>query len=302
MMDMTIVEFPVIQVGEQCPACLQMMRKGLRDWHRVCDRCSYEGSTLSVSIDVGSSLDVVNEELREEGLGHLRQSNFEQLEADLASRVRAADGERRHMLDVGCAHGWFLQASAADFTVTGIEPDGHTADAAAAKGLPVRKGFFPDVLAADERFDVIVFNDVLEHIPDIGAALRACGRHLQPGGWVIVNAPASTGVLYRISRAMVSFGMPASFDRMWQQGFPSPHVHYLDDMSIRAIAGHAGLKVSAVSTLPSISSQGLYARIRADRGVSFWKAALITALLTLAAPVMRFLPADIKVWSLQAKG
>lgn len=301
MTEMTNVESPVIQVGEQCPACLQMMRRGLRDWHRVCSRCTYEGSTLSVDIDLGGSEEVVDETLREEGLGHLRQRNFEMLEAELASRVSAADGHRRRMLDVGCAHGWFLQASAADFSVTGIEPDGRIADAAAARGLPVRKGFFPDVLAADERFDVIVFNDVLEHIPDIGAALQACQQHLQPGGWVIVNAPASTGVLYRISRLMAGLGMPGSFDRMWQQGFPSPHVHYLDDASMRSIAAHAGLKVSVVGTLPSISSHGLYARIRADRSVSFAKAALITALLTVAGPVMRFLPADIKVWSLQAR-
>lgn len=297
---MTHMEMASIQVGEQCPACHHMLRQGQQDWHRECDHCTYEGSTLSVDIDVLGVTDVVDEVMREEGLGHLRQRNFETLEAELASRVRAAEGGRPRMLDVGCAHGWFLEAGRDDFAVTGIEPDARVADAAVARGLPVRKGFFPDVLDADERFDVIVFNDVLEHIPDIGAALRACVRHLLPGGWVVVNAPARTGVLYRVSRLMARLGMPATFDRMWQKDFPSPHVHYLDDPSMQAIARHAGLQISAVRSLPSISSRGLYARIRADRNVSFAKAALVTSVLTLAAPAMRVLPADIKVWLLQA--
>lgn len=297
---MTNMDIGTIRVGQQCPACHQLLGAGLQDWHRVCDHCTYEGSTLNVDIDVHGLTEVVDEAMREEGLGQLRQQNFHALEADLAARVTAAGGARPSLLDVGCAHGWFLEAGREDFLVTGIEPDARVADAAAARGLPVRKGFFPDVLSADERFDVIVFNDVLEHIPDIGAALRACGRHLQPGGWVVVNAPSRTGVLYRISRLMARLGLPATFDRMWQKDFPSPHVHYLDDASMQAIAGRAGLGITAVRTLPSISTHGLYARIRADRNVSPAKAALVTAVLTVASPAMRLLPADIKVWMLQA--
>lgn len=296
---MTNMDIVKIQVGEQCPACHRPLGTGLQDWHRACGQCSYEGSTLSVDIDVHGVTEVVDEAIREEGLGHLRKQNFEALEAELAARVTAAGGGRPRLLDVGCAHGWFLEAGRDDFDVTGIEPDSRVADMAVARGLPVRKGFFPDVLTSDERFDVIVFNDVLEHIPDIGAALHACVRHLQPGGWVVVNAPARTGVLYRISRVMARLGVPGTFDRMWQKGFPSPHVHYLDDASMQAIAGRVGLGLSAVRSLPSISTHGLYARIRTDRSVSPVKAGLVTAALTVASPAMRVLPADIKVWMLQ---
>ncbi|MFG6087472.1 class I SAM-dependent methyltransferase [Stenotrophomonas indicatrix] len=129
--------------------------------------------------------------MREEGLEHLRQRNFQQLEAELAARVTSTGHPRPTLLDVGCAHGWFLQASSAHFQGTGIEPDARVADAAAARDVDVRKGFFPDVLGSGERFDVIVFNDVLEHIPDVGAALRACHQHLLPGaGWWSTHRPA----------------------------------------------------------------------------------------------------------------
>lgn len=298
---MTKMETATSEVGRKCPACHQPLDVGLQDWHLACKHCTYEGSTLSVDIDTHGITAVVDEAMREEGLGHLRQRNFEILEADLVCRVRAARGGRPTLLDVGCAHGWFLEAGRDDFVGTGIEPDARVADAAEKRGLPVRRGFFPDVLASHECFDVIVFNDVLEHIPDISAALEACVRHLEPGGWVVVNAPSRTGVLYRTSRIMARLGMPATFDRMWQKGFPSPHVHYLDDRSMEAIAGHAGMRVAAARTLPSISTHGLYARIRTDRNVSPIKAALVAATLTAASPAMKLLPPDIKVWLLQVK-
>lgn len=290
----------MIQVQEQCPGCHGSMTRGLQVWHRIC-QCGYEGSTLTVDIDVDGGREVVDEVMREEGLGPLRQRNFQTLVSDLTQRVKAADGNRPRMLDVGCAHGWFLDAAQPQFDVSGIEPDARIAAIAVEKGFAVRKGFFPDVLESDERFDVIVFNDVLEHIPDIDSALRACARHLSPGGWVVVNAPARTGVLYRISKAMARAGMPASFDRMWQKGFPSPHVHYLDDASMSGIAGNTGLRVAATRSLPSMTTRGLYARIRTDRNVSFAKAVAVAAVLTLANPLLRLMPADIKVWFLVAK-
>lgn len=49
-----------------------------------------------------------------------------------------------------------------------------------------------DVMAlshGDASFDVIVSNDVLEHIPDPAAAFRECWRVLRPGGVVLATFP-----------------------------------------------------------------------------------------------------------------
>ncbi|MEN5040952.1 class I SAM-dependent methyltransferase [Stenotrophomonas sp. TWI1149] len=287
-----------MEVGH-CPACEQPLSEGLQGWHRQCTRCTYEGSTLQVDIDVQGDREVLDEVLREEGLGTLRQRNFRILAEELTARF-PHDGRRPRLLDVGCAHGWFLEAAAGHFDVLGIEPDARVAELATARGLPARRGFFPDVLAADDSFDVIIFNDVMEHIPDILAALHACARHLLPGGMIVINAPARTGVLYRTSRVMAGIGLPASFDRMWQKGFPSPHVHYLDDRTMAALGARAGLRLHSVRTLRSISVRGLYARIRYDRSVSATKALATTGVLAVLAPLLGLLPADIKVWTLVA--
>lgn len=41
----------------------------------------------------------------------------------------------------------------------------------------------------DKSFDVIVCSEVLEHIPDFGAALKECARLLKPGGRLAVTVP-----------------------------------------------------------------------------------------------------------------
>lgn len=50
-----------------------------------------------------------------------------------------------------------------------------------------------DLSFADGSFDLIVSNDVLEHIPDPGRALRECFRVLKPGGTVLATFPFHVG-------------------------------------------------------------------------------------------------------------
>lgn len=80
---------------DQCPACEGRLKAGLQPWHLQCGRCSYEGSSLRVYIDVQGDREVLDEVLREEGLSDLRQRNFAVLAEDLAARfAQRAEGAR----------------------------------------------------------------------------------------------------------------------------------------------------------------------------------------------------------------
>ncbi len=281
-----------------CPACAALLATGLRDWHLRCDSCSYEGSLLQPHILEQAQGGDLDEASREKGLEVLRQANFKRLFRLLSESVTPGDAMPR-LLEVGCAHGWFIDMVSPSFEVTGIEPDVAVATATRARGLAVLGGFFPDVLDASDRFDIIVFNDVLEHIPDVNATLDACWHHLAPGGRIVVNAPSRSGFLYRVSKLLARLGMPGSFERMWQLGFPSPHVHYFDTGSMTRLATNAGFTLESRTHLPSVAVRGLYSRVRYSRDVPAAKALFLTVAVTLMAPLLAVLPADIEVWILR---
>lgn len=281
-----------------CPVCAGVLSTGLRPWHWRCATCGHECSTLTPAILAQADGEVLDEVARAQGLQALRNANFERILARLRQHYPAPN-EPPGLLDVGCAHGWFIEQASPQFAVTGIEPDAGVAAATRRRGLAVREGFFPEVLQADERFDVIVFNDVLEHIADIHATLMACRQHLRPGGWVVINAPSRRGFLYRLSKGLLRCGAGGAFERLWQHGFPSPHLHYFDGDSVRCLAQAAGLQWQGSMRLPVVSVRGLYARIRYPRDVGVFKALALTVVISAVAPLLAVLPADIECWWLR---
>jgi len=206
---------------------------------------------------------------------------------------------RPRLLDVGCAHGWFIEANCETFDVTGIEPDPTVARATLARGLRIRTGLIPDVLGSEEKFDVIVFNDVLEHTPQINDILSACSSHLSSDGLLVVNASSRTGFLYKLSKVLAFSKLGGAFDRLWQRGLPSPHVHYLDECSMRTLAENNGFSMESVLSSPSVAANGLYERIHCSNNVSKPKAFAIANIVTLGIPFLAILPPDIEVWFLR---
>jgi 2-polyprenyl-3-methyl-5-hydroxy-6-metoxy-1,4-benzoquinol methylase len=95
--------------------------------------------------------------------------------------------------DVGCSRGGFgvaLRRSRGNVELWGIDADSAIAAEAAPHYDRFLNGFFPEVLAEEDvRFDCIVFNDVLEHMADPWAALRAAHSWLAPGGTVVGSIP-----------------------------------------------------------------------------------------------------------------
>lgn len=96
------------------------------------------------------------------------------------------------VLDVGCLGGAFgatLKAERPATTVWGIEMRPDAAEIAAGRIDHVIVGRFPDAIPSGERFDCVVFNDVLEHIEDPWTALRATRELLTPDGAVVASVP-----------------------------------------------------------------------------------------------------------------
>lgn len=96
------------------------------------------------------------------------------------------------MLDVGCNTGGFgaaLKASRA-LEVWGVEPNVGAAEYASTfLDHVVTDMFTQSTRVPDNYFDVVVFNDVLEHIVDPWEALQIASKKLRAGGCVVASLP-----------------------------------------------------------------------------------------------------------------
>jgi 2-polyprenyl-3-methyl-5-hydroxy-6-metoxy-1,4-benzoquinol methylase len=100
--------------------------------------------------------------------------------------------EAKRILDVGCHLGAFGRAlkNRTNVEVWGVEPNPETAAVATRQLDRVFTGYFSeDIALPNQYFDVIVFNDVLEHMPDPWTALALAKTKLVQGGYVIASLP-----------------------------------------------------------------------------------------------------------------
>jgi SAM-dependent methyltransferase len=272
-----------------CAVCGSPMAGPRHGHYFRCPACRFQASDLTPGLHDPQAHAALDEGARREGLHGLRQRNFDRI-LDAIEPLRAQPAPR--LLDIGSAHGWFLAAaSARGYDVTGLEPDAGIL-AANRGGHRVIQGLFPQDLPAGERFDVITFHDVFEHLPGPAAVLRACAAALEPGGLLVLNLPSSRGPLFRAAQAFAAMGWRQPLDRLWQRTFPSPHLSYFDPPNLSALLGRHGFQPVAQVALPALERQGLWQRLRLDRRGSLPAAALAWVALQCALPVLRRLPSD----------
>ncbi|MBK5437903.1 class I SAM-dependent methyltransferase [Pseudomonas sp. TH32] len=272
-----------------CPICSSNLSVGIQVWHFRCTSCGYEKGDLQPVINELSPHNLVNESVRATGLRDIRVGNFKKL-IDVISSFKPGGGK---LIDVGCAHGWFLEAAMGKFETLGVEPDEAVFNVTSARGLPVRKGYFPDALKDGEMFDVIVFNDVIEHIPEIGGVLSECYERLNGGGLLVLNLPSSDGVFYKVSRLFCRVEKFGYFERLWQKDLPSPHVHYFNSKNLSELLTKNNFATIKTGTLPTLGLAGLYSRISCAGNLGAFSKAIIYCAVAASLPVLRLLPSDI---------
>ncbi|MFZ2538577.1 MAG: methyltransferase domain-containing protein, partial [Oscillospiraceae bacterium] len=103
-----------------------------------------------------------------------------------------ANGEKLNILEVGCSSGYFGGAlKSAGHQVWGIEPNKASALVARQMLDFVYEGYVENFINdyPNQKFDVISFGDVLEHLSDPSEVLKQCHELLVEGGAVVASVP-----------------------------------------------------------------------------------------------------------------
>jgi SAM-dependent methyltransferase len=95
------------------------------------------------------------------------------------------------ILEIGCGTGGNLKMLENYGQIFAMEMDEFSCEFASNRaGIRVKRGWLPDNIPFDEKFDLICMFDVLEHIEADQEALQVLKRILAPEGIVILTVPA----------------------------------------------------------------------------------------------------------------
>lgn len=141
------------------------------------------------------------------------------------------------LLEVGCGDGTRLHLlKKQGWTVTGQDVDQKAIAHAKRKyGMAVALGPLAEIGFADNRFDAIIMNHVIEHILDPVQLLTECNRILKPGGRIVMTTPNVDSLGHR------------TFGRCWRGLEPPRHLHLFSPSSawhVMKKTGFCGVEVS----------------------------------------------------------
>jgi SAM-dependent methyltransferase len=111
-------------------------------------------------------------------------------QVERAARDVAAHGRRPRILDYGCGTGYNLRFLARYGEVCAADVAGESASEWRRLSGTEWIDLDADLAPHRGRFDVVTALDVLEHIEDDVAGLRAIGALLRPGGQIVLTVPA----------------------------------------------------------------------------------------------------------------
>ncbi len=178
----------------------------------------------------------------------LRQARYAEIGLDLAKRGRAAlqAGRRLQVLDIGAGQGLTLRHLEVHDGAAGIELSG--ADLERYDNLyraEEWKNFWvADLMAGlppvpSEAFDIVICEQVFEHLPQLELAMSTINRVLKPGGVAICGVPIFPYGVDTLRKMIVPV-----LDRLNPPPQPRGHVQSFSKHSfIKLFRQHTGLDV-----------------------------------------------------------
>ena len=151
------------------------------------------------------------------------------------------------ILEIGCGTGHNLAMLSAFGGVDAIEIDDHSRAIAAQRlGRDVGATPLPELSGvADQSYDMVAILDVLEHVEDDRAALKAIAQRLHPGGTILITVP--------------------QYPWMWSgHDVANHHFRRYTKATLRAVIADAGLRLTMLQSFNSL----LFPLAAADRIVA----------------------------------
>jgi cyclopropane fatty-acyl-phospholipid synthase-like methyltransferase len=127
------------------------------------------------------------------------QRNHQRLQLVLACRPSGA------LLEIGCGKGHLMQVAGFHYDVEGLEVSEHaTRDMAADLRRRIRIGDVEQLSLPEDRYDVVVAFNVLEHLTSPATVLTRLALALKPDGVLVGSVPLNYSLVGRVHTALTN--------------------------------------------------------------------------------------------------
>ncbi len=173
--------------------------------------------------------------------------------SDRLGKIEKKLGKKGKLLDVGCALGdCLLEAKRLGWKeAEGIEVSDYAYQFAKDRDLDVRLGTLNGNFYKPNTFDVVTYQDVIEHIPDPVNELKKIYKILKPGGIVFLVTPDIEGIWSRL------------LGPLWYHYKPYEHLTYFSQKNISRALKEAGFtNIETRKTYHVLSTEYILNRLR----------------------------------------
>lgn len=152
------------------------------------------------------------------------------------------------LVDIGCGAGLLApHLAGSGYAHVGVDLTASALAQAGARGVRAVQGDAAALPLRDGCADVVVAGEILEHVPDLAAAVREACRLLRPGGLLVIDTIADTALARLVAVGLaerLSFGPPP--------GIHDPALLVDRDRLVRECARH-GVALTLRGIRPSVT-------------------------------------------------
>jgi 2-polyprenyl-3-methyl-5-hydroxy-6-metoxy-1,4-benzoquinol methylase len=160
----------------------------------------------------------------------------------------------QRVLEIGCAAGGFSDHLKQSSEVWGVEPNSAAAKIAQLKLHRVLIGTYSSVAEAlpERYFDLVICNDVIEHMDDHDAFLEAIKTKMLPGGCIVGSIP-------NVRHITALFKMLITKDWKYAESgiLDRTHLRFFTEKSLRRTLQEHAYRIEKFAGLSSIVRNGI---------------------------------------------
>lgn len=170
-----------------------------------------------------------------------------QFAEELSQLQKHANNSHRSLLEIGCAYGFFLEEAKKRFEVKGLEVAESAVAFCRTRGLDVSPGILDNAqIDKMDKFDVVCFFDVIEHVTDPEEFLSSVARITSKGGIIMFTTGDFKSLISRI------------MGKKWRLMTPPQHLFFYTRKSIEKLLENAGFQLVELTSPSRIVPMELF--------------------------------------------